>query len=249
VAVVTGASRGIGLAVAERLAADGLAVACTATSGEAAQAVAARIRDEHGVDTVGVAVRVEDAAVVERALSEVEDRLGPVTVMVNNAGVAGVAPFLEVTAEEFARVVEVNLRGVFHGSQAAARRMVDGGRGGVVVNIGSIAGITAFPRRAGYCASKAAVHQLTKVMALDLASHGIRVNCVAPGYIRTDLIADLIAEGKLDEAPLRRRIPLGDLGRGADVAAAVSWLVSDEARYVTGETVVVDGGWLAYGHV
>lgn len=249
VAVVTGASRGIGAAVAERLAADGLAVGCTATTVEAAEAVAARLRQEHGVDAVAVVARVEDADDVEHALDEIERRLGPVSVMVNNAGIASVVPFLEVPAEEFSQVIDVNVKGVFHGSQAAARRMVASGTRGSIVQIGSIAGINSFPRRLGYCASKAAVHQMTRVMSLDLAEHGIRVNAVAPGYIRTDMIRDLVDAGKLDEGPLRRRIPLGDLGATADIAAAVAWLASPEARYVTGETLVVDGGWTAYGHI
>jgi NAD(P)-dependent dehydrogenase (short-subunit alcohol dehydrogenase family) len=249
VALVTGASRGIGASVAERLAADGMAVACAATSVEGAEATAARLRAEHGTEALALAVRVEDRSEVEAALDVVEDRLGPISLLVNNAGVAGVVPFLEVEPEQFAWVVDVNLTGVFHGSQAAARRMVASGTRGSIIQIGSIAGINAFPNRVGYCATKAAVHQMTRVMALDLAEVGIRVNCVAPGYIRTDMVQDLIEAGKLDEAPLRRRVPLGDLGTAADIAAAVSWLASTEARYVTGETVVVDGGWLAYGHI
>lgn len=248
-AVVTGASRGIGAAVAERLAADGMAVVCTATSEAGAEVVAARLRDEHGVAALGVRMRVEDADDVERTLDLIEDRLGPVSVMVNNAGIASVAPFLDVPAEEFSTVIDVNLKGVFHGSQSAARRMVASGTKGSLIQIGSIAGINGFPRRIGYCGSKAAVHQMTRVMALDLAEHGIRVNCVAPGYIRTDLIQDLIDDGKLDEGQVRQRVPLGDLGTGRDVASAVAWLASDEAGYVTGETLVVDGGWTAYGHV
>ena len=139
--------------------------------------------------------------------------------------------------------------GVFHGSQAAARCMVASGTRGSIVQLGSIAGTNGFPQRVGYCGTKAAVAQMTKVMAIDLAAHGIRVNCVAPGYIRTDMVQDLIDAGTLDEAPLTGRIPAGRLGTPDHIASAVAWLAGEEADYVTGETLAVDGGWLAYGHI
>jgi NAD(P)-dependent dehydrogenase (short-subunit alcohol dehydrogenase family) len=249
VAVVTGASRGIGAAIAERLAAEGLAVACAATSATNVAGVVERIRSECGVAALGLAIQVEDAESVESGLSRVEEQLGPISVMVNNAGVSGVAPFLEMPLAQFDRVIDINLRGVFICGQAAARRMVASGTSGSIVNIGSIAGVNGFPKRTGYAASKAAVHHMTKVMAIDLAAHGIRVNCVAPGYIRTDMVQDLIGSGALDENLLERRIPLSHLGTVDDVAAAVAWISSTEARYVTGATLLIDGGWAAYGHV
>lgn len=249
VAVVTGASRGIGAAIAERLAADGLAVACAATSAANVAEVVKRIKSECGVDALGVEIRVEDPASVEAGLALVEDELGPISVMVNNAGVSGVLPFLEMPLEQFDRVIDINLRGVFICAQSAARRMVASGTRGSIVNIGSIAGVNGFPKRMGYAASKAAVHHMTKVMAIDLATHGIRVNCVAPGYIRTDMVEDLIGSGTLDVNQLERRIPLSQLGTADDVAAAVAWVSSTEASYVTGATFMIDGGWAAYGHV
>ena len=150
---------------------------------------------------------------------------------------------------DFDRVMDINVKGVFNGAQAAARRMVASGTSGSIVNLGSIAGVNAFPLRMGYSTSKAAVHQMTKIMALDLAEHQIRVNCVAPGYIRTDMVQDIIDAGTLDEARLMSRVPLGDLGTVEDIAAAVSWVASAEARYVTGAVMVIDGGWSAYGHI
>jgi len=247
--VVTGASRGIGEAIALRFASEGHPIACCATSAANAEPVAERIRQLHGVSAMAVGMHVESEQSVHDGMDAIESELGPISVMVSNAGIANVAPFLEMPVEDFTQVLNINLLGVFICGQIAARKMVAAGVQGRIVNIGSIAGINAFPRRMGYAASKAGVNHMTKVMALDLAEYGIRVNCVAPGYIRTDMIQDLFDAGKLDEAGLRRRIPLGDLGTSEDVAAAVSWVTSDEARYATGATLVLDGGWTAYGHI
>lgn len=249
VAVVTGASRGIGEAIAERLASKGMAVACVATSAANAEPVAQRLAATYGVATLAVGMTVQDQVSVDAGMARVEGELGPISVLVNNAGIAGVHSFLDMAVETFDNIIAVNLRGVFLCAQAAARRMVESGTKGVIVNIGSVTGINGLPKRIGYGASKAAVHHMTKVMALDLVEHGIRVNCIAPGYIKTDLIQDLIAKGSVDETLLKRRIPMGELGGPADVASAVDWISSDEARYVTGETLLVDGGWVAYGYV
>lgn len=252
-AVVTGASRGIGAAIAERLAHDGWAVGCLATTADRARATSDQLVSS-GFDAVAVGARVEDRSDIEAALDEVENTLGPIRLMVNNAGIAQVQPFLETNADDFQRVVAVNLTGVFHGSQAAAQRMVASGvadddGGGSIIQIGSIAGHNGFPSRVGYCGTKAAVHHMTKVMALDLAAHNIRVNAVAPGYIRTDMIQELFDAGTVAEAPLESRIPQRRLGGPEQIAAAISWLASTEASYVTGEVLNVDGGWLAYGHI
>ncbi len=247
--VVTGASRGIGAAIAARFAADGHPVACAATTKANAQAVADEIATSAGVPTMAVEIRVEDHASVVAGLAAVEAELGPIAVLVNNAGIGGVDSLLDYSPEDFGSVIDINLKGVFHCAQVAGQLMVASSTAGSIVNIGSIAGTNAFPKRVAYCASKAAVHQMTKVMSLDLADHGIRVNAVAPGYIRTDLIQELVDSGKLDESTIEGRVPLGEFGLGDDIASAVAWVASSEARYVTGETIAVDGGWLAYGHV
>jgi NAD(P)-dependent dehydrogenase (short-subunit alcohol dehydrogenase family) len=249
VAVVTGASRGIGEAIAERLASKGMSVACAATSTANAEPVARRLADQYGVATLAVGLSVQDPISVQDAMAHIEEVLGPISVLVNNAGIAGVVSFLDMPVESFDKIIAVNLRGVFLCSQAAARRMVASGTKGAIVNIGSVTGINGLPNRIAYGASKAAVHHMTKVMALDLVEHGIRVNCIAPGYIKTDLIRELIEDGKVDESLLKRRIPMGELGGPADVASAVDWISSSDARYVTGETLLVDGGWVAYGYV
>jgi NAD(P)-dependent dehydrogenase (short-subunit alcohol dehydrogenase family) len=249
VAVVTGASRGIGAAIAARLAHEGFAVACVATSASNAETTAAALRAEHGARAIAVEMRVDDDLSIATALDVIERELGPITALVNNAGIAIVASFLDMELTDFDRLIAVNLRGVFAVGQAVARRMVANRTGGAIVNIGSIAGVNGFPKRGAYGSSKAAVHHLTKIMSLDLVEHGIRVNCVAPGYVRTDLVNELIANGSVDEGLVRRRIPMGELAGVDDIANAVWWMLSAESRYVTGETILVDGGWHAYGHV
>jgi 3-oxoacyl-[acyl-carrier protein] reductase len=249
VALVTGASRGIGAAIAKRLAVDGYAVACAATSTANAVGIADEIAGRGSQRALPIEIRVQDPDSVEGAVDAIEHALGPITLLVNNAGINRVAPVHEQAVEDFDAVLDVNLRGVFICSHFVSRRMVAARLAGSIVNIGSVAGIDGFPGRSAYAASKAGVHHLTRVMALDLAPHRIRVNCVAPGYVRTDLVQGLLDDGTLDAATLLRRIPLGEFGETEDVAAAVSWLAGPESRYVTGETIVVDGGWAAYGHV
>lgn len=253
VAVVTGASRGLGAAIVTRLASEGWAVGCLATSVASATPIAEQTAAT-GARTQAVGARVEDRAQLAGALDEIEAGLGPISLMVNNAGIAHVASFEELDPDDFKQMIDVNLMGVFHGSQLAAQRMIasQGLRGqapGNIVQLGSIAGINGFPQRVGYCGTKAAVHHMTKVMAIDLARHNIRVNTVAPGYIRTDMVQDLIDAGTLDESRLTGRIPAKALGTPEHIASCVSWLASKEAEYVTGETIAVDGGWLAYGHI
>jgi NAD(P)-dependent dehydrogenase (short-subunit alcohol dehydrogenase family) len=248
-AVVTGASRGLGAAIVERLAADGWNVGCIATTEANAADVAAAARSKHGVHALAIGARVENREEVDAALAHVETELGPLSLMVNNAGIAQVKPFAELDPDDFQRIVDINLMGVFHGSQLAAQLMIASGSAGGIVQLGSIAGINGFPSRVGYCGTKAAVHQMTKVMAIDLAPHRIRVNSVAPGYIRTDMVQDLIDDGTLDETRLRQRIPADELGNPDQIAASVAWLASSESAYVTGQVITVDGGWTAYGHL
>lgn len=249
VAVVTGASRGLGAAIVDRLASEGWKVGCVATSEETATPVARQTAELHGVETMALGALVQERAEVDAALDQVEAELGPIGLMVNNAGIAQVAPFAELDPDDFRAIVDINLMGVFHGSQAAARRMIASGTPGAIVQLGSIAGVNGFPNRVGYCGTKAAVHHMTKVMAVDLAQYGIRVNTVAPGYIRTDMVQNLIDGGTLDETQLAGRIPVRDLGTPGHIASCVMWLASQESSYVTGETITVDGGWTAYGHI
>lgn len=246
VALVTGASRGIGRTIACHLGAAGARVACAATRAENAAGVVADIT-EAGGDALAIGCRVEQGADVTRAFSAISEALGPVDILVNNAGISQPMQTLEMTEENWDLHMDVNCKSVFLCSQAAARQM-KAGAGGVIINIGSILGRNAFPATLGYCTSKAALDHMTRVMAIEWARFGIRVNCIAPGYIRTDLIDELVAAGKLELGDLERRTPQRRLGSADDVANAVRFIASEEAGFMTGETMVIDGGWTAFGY-
>jgi NAD(P)-dependent dehydrogenase (short-subunit alcohol dehydrogenase family) len=245
-AVVTGASRGLGKAIALDLASAGARLACVATRAENAVATAEAAR-RVGAEARAFGCRVERAAEVTRLFEEIEKDLGPVDVLVNNAGISKPQLTLEMSEENWDEHMNVNCKSIFLCSQAAARQMKDHG-GGCIVNIGSILGRNAFPATLGYCASKAATDHMTRVMAIEWARFGIRVNCVAPGYVRTDLIETLEDEDKLAIGDLERRTPQRRLGTGEEIASAVRFAASDEASFMTGEVLVVDGGWTAFGY-
>ncbi|MSR15939.1 MAG: glucose 1-dehydrogenase [Gammaproteobacteria bacterium] len=244
-AVVTGASRGLGKAIALELAAEGAAVACVATRAENAEETVAEIVDSGG-RAHAFGCRVERAAEVSAMFTNVIAELGPVDILVNNAGMSQPQVTLEMTEDSWDLHMNVNAKSVFLCSQAAARQM--NGRGGVIVNIGSIVGRNAFPATLGYCTSKAAVDHMTRVMAIEWARLGIRVNCIAPGYVQTDLIDELAAQGKLTIRDLERRTPQRRLGTAREIARAVVYVASDDASFMTGEVLVIDGGWSAFGY-
>ncbi len=241
VAVVTGSSRGIGRAVAEAFAREGARVVINSRDPETAAAAAA----EMGEDAVGIAADLATEAGAEALLGETIRRCGRVDVLVNNAGMPMVRPTLELTLDEWQRVLDLNLTGPFLCAQKAAASML-GGHGGVILNMASLTAFAPFPRRLAYAASKAALVMMTRIMAVEWAPK-VRVNAIAPGFIFTDFTRELVAEGRLDVEALKRRTPQGRLGSPDDVARAAVFLASDDAGFITGETLVVDGGWLAYG--
>jgi NAD(P)-dependent dehydrogenase (short-subunit alcohol dehydrogenase family) len=257
--VVTGAARGLGEAVAARLAADGASVALIDLSPDVT-ATAARIAagsaggSESG-RVIGIVADVADERACEAAIGQAADALGGIDALINNAGIGG--PNMHVIKTSFAdfwRVLQVNLGSAFLGSRAAARIMIGQGGGGAIVNIGSIFGQQGVAGGAGYCASKGAITLLTHTLALELAPHGIRVNTIAPGNMATEMhweemrFRAAVSGTTFDEqvSLIAQGVPLGRHGTGADIAGAVTWLLSPDSAYVTGQTIGVNGGvWLS----
>jgi len=248
VAIVTGASRGLGRAIALELAAAGADVACLATRAENAQATAEAVR-AMGRRALAIGCRVEHSKEVDAAFAAVRDAWGPVDILVNNAGISQPTPLLAMTEENWDLHMDVNVKSVFLCAQAAARQMKDARRGGSIINIGSILGQNAAPQTLGYCTSKAAVDHMTRVLAIELAKYRIRVNCVAPGYVLTDLIDTLIADGKITREAMEKRTPQHRLGTGEEIGKAVVYVASEDAAFMTGHIMVLDGGWTAYGYL
>lgn len=242
VALVTGASGGLGLHFARTLAGAGARVALAARRREQLDANVAAIAAAGG-EAAAVAMDVTEPESVERAVAEVAERLGgPATVVVNNSGVAASQTALDLDPAEWDKVMDTNVKGAWLVARAAARRMIDAGVGGSVVNIASILGFRVAGRVAPYAASKAGLLHLTRSLAFEWARHGIRVNALAPGYVETDLNRDFFASepGKA----LIARIPQRRLGQARDLDGALLLLASDASAYMTGSTIVVDGGHL-----
>ncbi len=237
VALVTGATRGIGKAIALRLAADGATVIGTATTEDGARSIAAML-GEAGCRGTGMRLDVTDAAQVDEVVAAVVAQFGPVSILVNNAGTTRDNLLLRMKEEEWDAILDTNLKSVYRLSRAVLRAMMKA-RHGRIVNIGSVVGASGNPGQTNYAAAKAAIVGFTKSLAQEVGSRNVTVNCVAPGFIDTDLTRDLPDAAR--EAMLAR-IPLGRLGEPADVAAAVAYLVGPGGAYVTGTTLHVNGG-------
>ncbi len=234
VAFVTGGTRGIGLAIARTLHAAGARVALSGRDAATAAAVAASLGD--GV--AGVGCDVADAGQVDAAVAEIERRLGPIDILVNNAGLTRDNILLRLSGEDWDAVLDANLKGAFHTTKAVIKGMMKR-RTGRIINITSVVGLIGNKGQANYAASKAGLIGFTKSIAKEYASRNVLANCVAPGFIDTDMTSALPEEAR---ASLLQAIALGRLGRAEDVAGAVLFLASDLSAYMTGQVLVVDGG-------
>jgi len=243
IALITGGARGIGYACGEAIAESGARIVLADMDGEAVKEAAEKL----GNNTLGFECDVADEAQITKLFDSVEKEAGPVSILVNCAGISNPKPFLEATAEDFRRVIDVNLMGTFYASQRAAKAMVANNLKGSIVNMSSINAQVSIPSIAAYCSSKGGVMQLTKASSLALAPHGIRVNAVGPGSIDTAMLAAVNSDPEAMRTVMSRT-PMQRLGEPKEIGDVVAFLCSDKASYITGETIYVDGGRLGMNY-
>ena len=243
IALVTGAAQGIGYASAEAIAESGARVVLADINEEGVKEAARKL----GGDAVAMTCDMGDADQIGALFDRIEEELGPVSILVNCAGIAAPGEFLEISLDQFQTVIDVNLTGTFLATQRAAKAMIATGIQGSIVNMSSVNAQVAIPSIAAYCASKGGVMQLTKAAALALAPHGIRVNAVGPGSIDTAMMAGVNANPQAMEMVMSRT-PLKRIGRPREIGDIVAFLASDKASYITGETIYADGGRLGMNY-
>jgi glucose 1-dehydrogenase len=246
VAVVTGAARGIGRACAERFLKDGAKVVISDVDGDNLAKTAGELGHQNALRAI--ACDVAKRAEIDRLVATAVKEFGGLDIMVNNAGVARNQDFLDITEKDFDDIIAINLKGAFLGVQAAAKQMIAQGSGGVVINMSSVNALLAIPTLATYAISKGGMKQLTSVAAVALAPHNIRVVAVGPGTILTDMVATAIFNSDAARQSVLSRTPIGRGGEPAEVAAVVAFLASDDASYITGQTIYPDGGRLVLNY-
>jgi NAD(P)-dependent dehydrogenase (short-subunit alcohol dehydrogenase family) len=247
VAIVTGASKGIGKGIAISYAREGAKVVVASRSPDLLAAVVEEIKASGG-EALALSLDVRSPQSVQSVIDNTVKAYGRLDVMVNNAGISMVKPSEDLAPEDWTRALETDLFGVFYGCQSAARQMMKQG-GGSIINVTSAYGIVAIPMRAAYCASKAGANHLTKVLAVEWAGKNIRVNAIAPGYVRTELVQDVIDRGHIPLEAIKRRTPQGRMGEVEDLVGLAVYMASDESAFMTGSVVSIDGGWTAYGYI
>ncbi len=237
VAIVTGASRGIGKVIAEQMAKAGAKTICVSRSLSDIEKVAQEIKIQ-GLTAIAIACDIKNGTQYQDLVKSVVEKFGSVDILVNNAGITKDNLIMRMSDEDWNTVIDTNLKGAFNGTKAVTRHMMKQ-RSGRIINISSVVGLIGNAGQANYAASKAGLIGLTKATAKELASRGITANCIAPGYIETDMTNRL--PEKIKNA-LIEQIPLGRIGQATDIAATVCFLASDNAGYITGQTFTVDGG-------
>lgn len=248
IAIVTGAARGIGQATAMRFAREGAHLVICDINAEGVKKVCEEIT-ALGQRALWFQVDVTDLNQVKAMVQETASTFGRIDILVNNAGIADqIVPVVEQDIQIWQKIVDINLKGTYLCSKEVGREMIKNNFGRIV-NTSSIAGLTGLPHRTAYGPAKSAIILLTKVLAIEWAAFNVNVNAVAPGYIRTQMVEDLVHAGKLDDQRISQTIPMRRLGRVEEVVNVVHFLCSDAASYITGETIVVDGGWISCGHI
>lgn len=244
VALVTGGAQGIGLACVERFVEDGCRVAILDVDDDKGNEAVSRL----GHSTMFVHCDVGDKAAVDDAVKQVVSHFGALNIAVNNAAVVHKADFLDIEEEDFDRVLRVNLKGMFLVGQASARQMAKQETGGAIINMSSVNAVVAIPDQVPYVVAKGGLAQLTKLMSLSLATHDIRVNAIGPGSILTEMLDSVVSSDEAARKKILSRTPMGRIGAPSEVAAIASFLASNDASYVTGQTIYADGGRLGLNY-
>jgi len=247
VAIVTGGTSGISRAASLAFAREGAKVVVAGRRAAEGEETVRLLRAQGG-EGIFVATDVTERAAIDALVNRAVDEFGRLDIMLNNAGVALTASILEMTDEIFDKVLATNLRSAFIGTQLAARQMVAAGRGGVIINMSSVNALLAIPGLAAYACSKGGINQLTKVAAIELAAHKIRVVAIGPGTILTELAKKAVLGDDAGRRKILARTPLGRAGEPEEVASVASFLASDDASYITGQTIYPDGGRLALNY-
>lgn len=249
-AVVTGGANGIGRGIVERLHADGANVVIA----DIDMAAAASLADTLGANALAIETDVRDETALTSCVTQAVEQFGDLGIMVNNAGYIMFSPIVETAADDWRRMMDVNINGIFLGTKVGAQQMIAQGKGGIIVNASSGGGRKGVPNFAHYCATKAAIIMMSQAAAGELAPHRIRVNCYTPGHVETPMMSGLLdkiagaQDMSRDDAyqALKDEVPWGRWGKVEDVAAAVSWLACDDAEYITGQCIAMNGGQLPW---
>jgi NAD(P)-dependent dehydrogenase (short-subunit alcohol dehydrogenase family) len=248
VALITGGGQGIGKAICLTMAREGIRVAVNDIKEDRAVEVVKQIEEEGGIGS-SFQADVSNEDQIKSMVAKILRRFKSIDYLVNNAGISDqLVPVVEQDTDRWQKLVDIHLRGTYLCSKEIAKSMIRK-KYGRIVNISSIAGLNAFPMRTAYSPAKSAIIMLTKVLAIEWASFNINVNAIAPGFIRTEMVEDFIRLGKMNEEEICNRIPLKRLGTSEEIAEIVLFLCSSSSSYITGQTIVVDGGWVAYGYI